>query len=256
MKQETRIFLLDESRILTGVAKTFFSLTNEFTLCGVAHDGCTGYEQIVKLKPEVLVLDVVLPLMDGITVLKLLKQEHPNYQPLIIVTSLLPWEHLAGSLLRLGTQYFLEKPYEFSVLCERIHMLLENRHLAGDGASIVQNRQKLLRRTGNILRRLGIPDKVVGFRYITEAVLLMHRLAPEPVMITKDIYPELAKQFQVSADTVEGSLRRCIRTVFRDNFDGMQKLFPDHSAEKPPSNAVFLGCLAALLQSDEMEWEG
>ncbi len=127
-EQESKPLLLvveDNLEILSFITK---SLSDAFR-CVTAQDGKTGLEKALELKPDIIVTDIMMPVMDGIDMCRKLKDN--------IATSLIPVVMLTAKddknteILgyRSGADAFIAKPFEIGYLSDRLHHLLKGRSL-------------------------------------------------------------------------------------------------------------------------------
>ncbi len=106
-----RVLIIDDSVVIRQLLKDILSRDGELEVVGTATDPIDGYDKIVKLKPDVLTLDVEMPRMDGITFLQKLMQSHP--MPVVMVSTLTrQGSEVTLKALELGAIDFIAKPTE------------------------------------------------------------------------------------------------------------------------------------------------
>ncbi|MCZ6623064.1 MAG: response regulator [Deltaproteobacteria bacterium] len=88
-----------------------------------ANDGVTAVEILDAEKVNLVLLDLMLPLMNGFEVLQVLQQKKRDLIPYIIVVSAMPTDKNKKKALEMGANEFISKPFNFSVLLERIQAL-------------------------------------------------------------------------------------------------------------------------------------
>lgn len=127
---KNKIFLVDDDRnILLSVS---MALEAEGFLVETFNDGESGLKSILKKKPDLVVLDVKMPRMDGIEVLTKLREE--SNVPVIFLTSKDDEvDQVIG--LRMGADDYITKPFSQRLLLERIKALLRRRDLMNAEAS-------------------------------------------------------------------------------------------------------------------------
>lgn len=104
-----------------------------------------------------------------------------------------------------------------------------------------------------LLRRLGICGSLKGFRY---AVYMLERVVAEPdqlLLITKGLYPETARHFQVTPEAVERALRTMIRVCWERMDHDYLEYVAGRRLEHAPTNSEFLDMLAAFLRDQQCD---
>lgn len=109
-------------------------------------------------------------------------------------------------------------------------------------------------RAGLLLRDLGITSRYSGYKFLLSAVLLAAENKEGLAHITKDIYPELAKQYHASVWMVETDIRKVIESCWKKTRpERLEVYFHEKAYEKRPTNTEFIGQLAEYLSTDESE---
>ncbi len=109
MEKNVRVLVVDDSAVVRKVFSEELSKERDIEVVGTAPDPYVARDKIVKLKPDVVTLDIEMPRMDGITFLKKLMRYHP--MPVIIVSSLTQkGSQLALEALSLGAVEVISKP--------------------------------------------------------------------------------------------------------------------------------------------------
>lgn len=195
--------------------------------------GTEALDQLRSLRPALLVLDLTLPELDGISVLRCAAEE--GIRPRILVASSLASPYVLSSLQELGVSYLVMKPCHIPSLARRVT------ELAG---SEPVNRQS--ENLGGHLLSLGLAPRHRGFHYLRSAAAAM---AGDPGQsVTKVLYPQVAAQFGVKPAQVERSIRSALSTAWEHgDKDVWHQYFPGAS-HRCPSNAVFIARIAELLR--------
>lgn len=212
----------------------------DMCVVGVANNGVDTKEQIEVLDPDVVLMDIVLPQLDGIGVLRSLNREKLRHQPIIVIISYFITEMLELHAASLGAHYFIVKPFEMGNLFEllRYHARLGSEPPAPDD---------LEARITQTLREMGVPSHIKGFPYAREAVALTLNHPESNSGITKFIYPQVAKAFATTPSRVERAIRHAIEVAWtRGDIGAHYDLFRNSvSGERgKPTNAEFIATLA------------
>ena len=248
MEQTIRIFLADASHDYLALLGAALNEEPDLAVIGTAADGAEAYRQLSEEKPDVLLTDLLLPRLDGLSLLRRLRDE--GGLPHTLVISAFVNERMAQAVCRLGVDEYLPKPCDMGVIVRRIRE-------AVDPATHrrVHNYDPAIQ---SALKAFGIPAYLHGRSYLQQAVQMALRDRGVLHGITKVLYPDLAKAFHTTAPCIERSMRSAIlkawdngtaeerRACFGTTFDGF---------DKAPSNGRFVAAIAEFieLQYDQID---
>lgn len=239
---ETRKLLLAEGNEELAMALEE-GLRGMYTLRS-CRDGQAALELMRSFRPDILVLDLMLPGLDGISLLQKIADDH--MEPMVLATSRYYSEYILDAMERFGVGYLIVKPCDIRATIARIGDL--NSRLRQPRVTAPDPRDAV----SNLLRQFRIRAKLKGFRYLRESIVLM---AEDPEQaITKELYAEVARRFDTGFKQVE----RCIRTVIEEAWEVRDEQFwrryfvpgADGILERP-SNGDFIAQLAQFLRSGE-----
>lgn len=205
----------------------------------VCHDGLRTKEQLTSFDPDILVLELALPGVDGIALLKELAKL--GKRPMVLVTTWVVSPYIESTLRGLSIDYVMLKPCSSRILAERLHDMCsccDNMLTLPTGGNTVSN----------MLRTLNFSPKLGGFRYLEEAIVLYEQNPTQSV--TKVLYPEVAKRCNCSAEGVERAIRTAIHTAWlhRDEQVWRQYFYADQTGMVPrPTNTAFVATMAECL---------
>lgn len=211
-------------------------------LCG---DGQEALSLLRGFRPDILVLDLMLPGLDGISLLQTAAEE--QICPIVLATTRFITDYISDSVDRLGISYVMVKPCDIRATASRIGDLSLRIHPPlishPDPRTFVSNQ----------LISLGVSTKLRGYAYLREAVILLGRKPDQS--ITKELYPDVGALCGANREQVERSIRSAIEKAWLHRDDRVwQKYFlPDADGVIPrPSNGVFISRLAdnLILQQD------
>lgn len=123
MKEKSTIFIADDNTEFVSALVAFLNEEEDFEVVGTANDGRTAIEEIQSLKPDVVLLDIIMLHVDGIGVLEKLN-EMSDINPVCIMMSAVGQEKVTTRSMALGAQYYIIKPFEMDILTKRIRDLL------------------------------------------------------------------------------------------------------------------------------------
>ena len=220
-----RILLVDDNPSARALLAAFVEDTPGLELCGEAGDGWQGLELTGRLGPDLVLLDLIMPGLDGIGFLEGL-EELPR-KPRVIVLSGVSTDAYVQHSCRLGADYYLVKPVNLRQLAGRIGALFPAR----------ESRQEY-GPAGWLLSRLGADSRLDGYGQTAFALELMASAAGQVQM--KEIYLSTAQAFHTTAACVEKNMRTVIRGIHTAGNPAYDALMGMPRQEKPPGNGVFL----------------
>ena len=241
-----QLLIVDDNLETCDILENYFSLTQEINVCGIAHDGDEALFRIARCQPDVLLLDLIMPKVDGLAVLERLSRIPLLKRPKVIVTSAVGQESFTA--LALGADYYMIKPYDLSDLYSRICTAVAVAPEKLSQASLFPKGNGLELQVSRSLLELGLPPHMLGYRYCSTAVLLLLN-KDRPQSIVKDVYAKVAKEFTTTPECVEGAIRKAIRRAWDAKREEIRML-TGNIQEMPPSNGRFLTNLAQHVRLD------
>lgn len=229
-----KVFIADYSEDFTVVLAGALRASCQVETCS---DGDQALARLRSICPDVLVLDLMLPGLPGLDVLRAVKEE--GLCSAVIVTSFFYSDFLLEQLQRLSVDSVLRKPCSVQAVLDRVEELRGRVRPGGlrqpDPHCAVSS----------MLLSLNMPAHMKGFRYSREAILM---LAEDPTLqVTKHVYPTIAKQNSTTNTAVEKAIRSAIDAAWSARNDRLwrQYFLPASSGQIPrPTNAQFLARLA------------
>jgi len=231
------VFILQDTKEDVDALINTFDGDERFTVAGSSTSGEQGCNEIERIKPDFVITDVVLKELDGIEVVKRLKNQK---QTQVIVLSVFSREEIISKAMREGAKYFMAKPFSDRILKERIIGLTE-------GPVNQEKRTSLDERISNIFINVGIPPHIKGYSFLREGVKIA--VADPSVInnITKKLYPMIGEKYNTSPSKVERAIRHAIEVAWNrgriENINGILGVRAYVGAEKP-TNGEFIALVA------------
>lgn len=243
--KKTKLFIADTEN---DELLKYFSNKEEYEVVGSSQNGQEVVKEVLSLKPDFLIMEVMLSGMDGFMVLENLKKQMSE-MPKVIFISNLSHSGFISKAIKEGASYFMVKPIIPSNLEERLKDLLEN-----SGEVENKNEKQLDEKISNIFISIGIPAHIKGYQFLREAVKLAVE-EPEIIgSITKKLYPTIAEKFETSSSKVERGMRHAIEVAWnRGKIENINSLFglKIYSSNEKPTNGELIALIA-----DKMLMEG
>ncbi|MCL2847775.1 MAG: sporulation transcription factor Spo0A [Firmicutes bacterium] len=261
---QKRILIVEDNEEFSLELKNFFNSTDGFEVVGIAENGIEALEQFENLKPDCMLLDLVMPQMDGFSVLERIKKENAK----IIVVSALSQDAFIHKAMSLGADYYMNKPISLENLAKRISELLKPdtqkvgmNEVVSASSTVAQSLpQRFIRITGldekitNIFITVGIPAHIKGYQFLREAIKMAVDMPEIINAITKKLYPEVASRFSTSPSKVERAIRHAIEVAWnRGKIENINSIFGVrvYTQNEKPTNGEFIALVAdkMLLES-------
>jgi two-component system response regulator (stage 0 sporulation protein A) len=249
-----RVILADDNREFTELLEEYLNDQNDIEVVGVAFNGNDVLNLLSHTLPDVLILDIVMPHLDGLAVLDQIRGMKLPVMPKIIMLTAFGQEEITKKAVELGASYYILKPFDMEVLANRlrqvaglaptVHHNLRPPSLPPKGKNLDQN-------ITNIIHEIGVPAHIKGYLYLREAITMVYNDMELLGSITKILYPEIAKKFNTTASRVERAIRHAIEVAWsRGNMDSIGKLFgyTVSNSKAKPTNSEFIAMVADRLR--------
>lgn len=236
------------------------ALSHEMDVIGLADNGKSTYEMILENQPDLVVLDVILPMIDGFGVIEKVLKECDTV-PQFVMTSSIGTQSLIECANNLGVAYYIMKPYDHQLVCERIKQITGTSNKASKYPSIMLHESNIHIReyseydmkqdVTEIIHELGIPAHIKGYQYIREGIIMAIEDINMMNYITKLLYPTIAKKYKTTSSSVERAIRHAIEVAWtRGRIEILEEMFGysiqnDHGK---PTNSEFIALIADKLR--------
>ncbi len=248
MDKRTTVFIADSAEEFCSALSAALQHADGFHVLGTAGDGEQAIRQILQLKPDVLVLDLMLSKQDGISVLKAISGM--ERKPAILATSGFITNFVASTAANLGVRYMMLKPCDMTALVERLEEIRggENLRIASMDRTDKAGIESMVT---SIIHEIGVPAHIKGYQYLREAIIIAVNDMDVINAITKVLYPQVAKTFQTTPSRVERAIRHAIEVAWdRGDLDTLQRFFgyTVSNTKGKPTNSEFIALIADKLQ--------
>ena len=248
-KGKIRIYIADKTE--DNQLVSYIRENEKFSLVGSSTNGEDVLESVPLLKPDFLVMEVMLSGIDGFVVLEKLKESMGENMPKVIFVTNLSHTGFVTKAMNEGASYFMVKPVKPEVLAERIFDLMQS---SSQQVSTMKVNKQLDEKISKIFISIGIPAHIKGYQFLREAVKLAVE-KPEIIgSITKQLYPTIAERFETSSSKVERGMRHAIEVAWnRGKIENINSLFglKIYNSNEKPTNGELIALIA-----DKMIMEG
>lgn len=255
--KKIKLLIADDNKEFCGLVVDFFENEKDIEILGVAHDGLEVLEKIEELEPDLLILDLIMPNLDGLGVLERLLNEQKK--PKIVVLSAVGQDKITQKAINLGADYYIVKPFDLNILVERVRQMVENntsvqRQLHKKAmSSAADKRNNLEIEITNIIHEIGIPAHIKGYFYVREAIYMVINDSELLSAVTKELYPNIADKYNTTPSRVERAIRHAIEVAWtRGCVETLNSLFGYTTTKErgKPTNSEFIAMIADKLRME------
>lgn len=259
------VLLADDNREFTGLLSEYISEQSDMKVCGVAYNGEEVIRHLEQSRnvPDILILDIIMPHLDGLGVLEKLREMNLSPMPKIIMLTAFGQENITQKAVQLGASYYILKPFDMEVLSNRIRQLVgvpahsASAQFSTSSTSLKSNvvpmakGKNLDANITSIIHEIGVPAHIKGYQYLREAITMVYNNIEILGAITKTLYPAIAEKFKTTPSRVERAIRHAIEVAWtRGNIDSISHLFgyTINISKSKPTNSEFIAMVADKLR--------
>ncbi|MBR3979331.1 MAG: sporulation transcription factor Spo0A [Oscillospiraceae bacterium] len=245
MDNHTTVIIADNTEEFCASLNVALKRAEGFQVVGTASDGEQAIRMVQDKHPDVLVLDLMLPKQDGLSVLKAISAM--ERKPVTLATSRFITDYVANAAANLGVRYLMLKPCDMGTLVAHLEEIrgCRNQKPAPRGTTNIESM------VTSIIHEIGVPAHIKGYQYLREAIIIAVNDMDVINAITKVLYPQVAKTFQTTPSRVERAIRHAIEVAWdRGDLDTLQRFFgyTVSNTKGKPTNSEFIALIADKLQ--------
>lgn len=234
----------------------------EINILDKVSDGETAIASIKKYKPDIVLLDICLPVIDGLGVIENIREDKEYEDTCFIFVTSVGSQRLIRCAFELGATYYILKPYNPLYLVSRIRQIYGRKRVMdmemADELVCLPNHNESYKSINNIesdvtdiIRDIGIPANIKGYQYIREGIIMAVNDANMLNYITKLLYPTIAKKYKTTSSSVERAIRHAIEVAWsRGQIDVINDMFgyTVNAGKGKPTNSEFIALIADKLR--------
>lgn len=248
-KPRYRAVLADHNRDYLRLIADYLGETGIFTVEEYAFDGREVYEITREIKPDLLVLDLLLPVLDGFAVLEELLASGYSEPTKIAMTSFVGLDFVLRKAASYNVDYVFIKPFEKEVFKKRLVEIMTGVKAAEPGPEKPRPDDIVTRH----IKTVGITANVKGYYYLRDAILMVHENFDLMSRLTTGLYAKVAEKHNSTPERVERAMRHAIETAWnRGNLKVLEDFFgyTIHDSKGKPTNGEFIAMLADKLNTE------
>lgn len=279
MQKPIRVLLADDNREFVEVLKEYITRQEDMQLVGIAYHGNEALDLIYREQPDLVVLDIIMPHLDGLGVLE--KIQSDIQKPHVIILTAFGQESMTQRAVQLGADYFILKPFDLETLGKRIRQLQGTEPISNLNPSLLgafsagntgiaslisntnsnstlvspNNTRNLEVEVTRMIHQMGVPAHVKGYQYLRDAIVSVVQEVSLLGAVTKELYPMIADKYNTTPSRVERAIRHAIELAWdRGNIDFMNRFFgyTINVDRGKPTNSEFIAMVADKLRMAKM----
>ena len=277
-----KVLIADDNREFAELLREYIDDQMDMSVVGLAHNGQDALALVELHQPDVLVLDIIMPVLDGIGVLERIRSADVAVLPKTIMLTAFGQDVVTKKALDLGALYYVLKPFDLDVLIDRIrdvmHMAsyIEQPRAVASGvafaaaastsisSSIVSSATHVVpfssvrprnidQQITTIIHEIGVPAHIKGYQYLREAIVMVYNDVEILGSVTKILYPQIAERFSTTSSRVERAIRHAIEVAWsRGNSEAIGRVFgyTVNISKAKPTNSEFIAMIADKLRME------
>ena len=249
-----RVLIVDDSEKFSAGLKSELEKAGRFEIVGCAVNGKEGLDYFSMYSPDVVILDIVMPVMDGFGMLSRISRK-----AVVIAVSAYESESTIRKIASMGADYYISKTVSISEIVDRIIMFTssdrkDNGHNLEEvfKSKVEEDKEANIEAmVSNIIKLVGVPAHIKGYQFLRDAIIWTIDDMGIINAVTKELYPGIAKKYNTTSSRVERAIRHAIEVAWeRGDIDTINKLFgyTVHTSKGKPTNSEFIAMIADKLR--------
>lgn len=269
MSEKISILIADDNTEFARTLTNYIEKEEDMQVVGVAKDGNEAVKLIEEKQPDIALLDVIMPHLDGLGVLEKVIELDIIKKPTCIMLSAVGQDKITQRSLELGANYYVVKPFDINLLIKRIKEIKNykvSQFRVSTGMTIQREAKtpyidiredrrnemdSLEALVTNVIHEVGVPAHIKGYQYLREAIMMVVNDIDVINQITKQLYPDIAKKFNTTPSRVERAIRHAIEVAWgRGQTDVVESIFgyTVSAAKGKPTNSEFIAMISDKLR--------
>ena len=255
--EKVNVAIVDDNSKVLKAMETALENDDEINVVGCVKNGEEAYEIIKNENIDVVLLDLIMPKLDGISLMEKIENDNTmEKQPFFIITTAISNDFVVQDAFSNGAGYYMLKPFEMDMLADRIKSAKRNigRKIYENKKIIApyENKKEYMERNiegdvTNIIHEIGVPAHIKGYQYLRDAIIMSVDDNEMLNSITKLLYPAIAKKYQTTSSRVERAIRHAIEVAWnRGKMDTIDELFgyTINTEKGKPTNSEFIALIS------------
>ena len=265
------VLIADDNKEFCSILNDYLLNQRDIVVTGIAKDGIEALDLIQEKEPDLVILDIIMPHLDGLGVLEKLNNMNLNKMPRVIILSAVGQDKITQKAIKLGADYYVVNPVDMDVFIKRIRDMFNSTESSEQSVNRLAQQNTMVSRETisqqvapeksepqdleteitNIIHEIGVPAHIKGYMYLREAITMVVNDMELLSAVTKELYPSIAKKYNTTASRVERAIRHAIEVAWgRGQVEAINKLFgyTINTEKGKPTNSEFIAIIADKLR--------
>lgn len=262
--EKLNVVIVDDNEKFRNLLGEIVSNDKDLHLLGTAANGEDACKMIKEKSPDIVLLDIIMPKLDGLGVLERIQNEKEMIKkPAFIMMSAIGNQEIIDSAFELGASYYIIKPFDTQMILDRVKSLY-NINIDVNRTKSTNSYEKNALATGKsieeivteMIHDMGVPAHIKGYQYLREAIIMSVDDLEMLNSITKILYPEVAKRFHTTPSRVERAIRHAIEVAWgRGKVDTLEEFFgyTVNQGKGKPTNSEFIALITDKIRMNQQK---
>jgi two-component system response regulator (stage 0 sporulation protein A) len=261
MQKKVKIVIADDNKEFRLILKDFLISKNCFDIVDMADDGLKALEAVERCEPDILILDIIMPHLDGLGVLEKLQKKELKKYPKVIILSAVGHDKVTQRAINMGVDYYIVKPFNFESFADRLLQIseFETSKVQNKNKEVVYNEKihaevSLEVKITEILHEVGVPAHIKGYQYLRTSIIDVVNNIELLGAITKELYPMIAQKYGTTPSRVERAIRHAIEVAWtRGKIETINHTFgyTIQNNKGKPTNSEFIAMISDKLRLEQ-----
>lgn len=256
------VAIADDNDHVLEILEKLVNDDKDLNLVGKANNGEEMYEIIKEKEPDIVVLDIFMPKLDGLEVMERIKEEKClNKNPSFIILTAVGQERITQAAFTKGASYYILKPFQNETIMNRIKYVqrsIEKEQEKRQKFEYILDKEvdNLETHVTELIHEIGIPAHIKGYHYLRDSIMMAIEDMDVLNAITKVLYPTIAKKHKTTSSRVERAIRHAIEVSWnRGKLDTLDELFgyTVSSGKGKPTNSEFIALIADTIRLEQKQ---
>ena len=248
------VAIADDNERMVEILDSIVKKDSDLRIVGKANNGEDVYHMIKEKEPDVVLLDLIMPKLDGLSVMERINQDQTiKKHPKFIVISAIGQEGITEDAFNLGAHYYIMKPFDNDMVLNRVRAIKNYTNIRQAKAPTNKNAElglsveNLEGEVTDMIHEVGVPAHIKGYHYLRDSIIMSIEETDVLNAVTKILYPTVAKRYQTTSSRVERAIRHAIEVAWsRGKLDTLEELFGYTVSNRKgkPTNSEFIALIA------------